>query len=340
MRLREDNMKQLKENSKLNIYKFICSVLLCSSLMLNLSMIGKIASSETPWESIGSLLFGLAVAVLGLYEAMFFIYNIKKTNNKFYYANLAYAIYLVIVGILISVFGKNTFMFPLLCALFLIVPITKNVVSIVRNPSRRNIIGKVILELIIHIILAINIVYIGEETPLAYISAGLLPGTVLAIICLANICVIAFSNFNSGILKKIIQKTYAGEVIFGLVLLIVAFAMVIMMVEPSIVTYWDALWYCFMLVTTIGFGDMTSVSLLGRILSVVLGIYGIVVVSIVTSVIVNFYNEVKNDDKEEPVKAEENAPDLPQETPEENTDEVLEESSEEPEQEAEETKEE
>ena len=65
-----------------------------------------------------------------------------------------------------------------------------------------------------------------------------------------------------------------------------------MMAEESIVTYGDALWYCFMLITTIGFGDIAAVSVIGRVLSVILGIYGLVVVAIVTSVIVNFYSEV------------------------------------------------
>ena len=58
----------------------------------------------------------------------------------------------------------------------------------------------------------------------------------------------------------------------------------------------DGLWYCFAIVTTIGFGDLTVTGTLSRILSVILGIYGIIVVSLITSIIVNFYNEVKNED--------------------------------------------
>jgi succinate dehydrogenase/fumarate reductase cytochrome b subunit len=34
-----------------------------------------------------------------------------------------------------------------------------------------------------------------------------------------------------------------------------------------------------------------------RLLSVILGIYGIIVVSLVTSIIVNFYSEVKTDEE-------------------------------------------
>ena len=69
------------------------------------------------------------------------------------------------------------------------------------------------------------------------------------------------------------------------------------MVEPTITTFWDGMWYSFAVVTTIGFGDFAATTLVGRILTVVLGIYGIVVVAIMTSVIVNFYNAVSAKEK-------------------------------------------
>ena len=57
-----------------------------------------------------------------------------------------------------------------------------------------------------------------------------------------------------------------------------------------------ALWYCFTVVTTIGFGDFYATTLIGRLVTVVLGIYGIIVVAVITSIIVNFYNETKGTD--------------------------------------------
>ena len=69
------------------------------------------------------------------------------------------------------------------------------------------------------------------------------------------------------------------------------------MTEPAIETFGDGLWYSFSVVTTIGFGDKVVVSTISRILSVILGIYGLLVVAVITSIIVNFYNETK--DKEE-----------------------------------------
>lgn len=46
---------------------------------------------------------------------------------------------------------------------------------------------------------------------------------------------------------------------------------------------------------------MVVISRAGRLLSVILGIYGIVVVAILTSVIVNFYNEVSDKKKTEEI---------------------------------------
>ena len=58
-------------------------------------------------------------------------------------------------------------------------------------------------------------------------------------------------------------------------------------------TYADALWYGFAIVTTIGFGDITATTRIGRIISVVLGAYGIIVVALITSIIVAYYGEMK-----------------------------------------------
>lgn len=102
-----------------------------------------------------------------------------------------------------------------------------------------------------------------------------------------------FSRLNLKTLRQIIRKTYAAEIIFGLLLLIFTFSFLFTVLEPSLSNYWDAVWYCFAIVTTIGFGDFSAVTLIGRILSVILGIYGIVVVALITSVIVNFYGEMK-----------------------------------------------
>lgn len=119
---------------------------------------------------------------------------------------------------------------------------------------------------------------------------------------------IVFSRISFSVLKKIMVKTHAAEIIFGLVLLIVTFAMLLTFFEPGMGSFKDALWYCFAIVTTIGFGDLTAVTDFGRILSVILGAYGIIVVALITSIIVNFYGEMKTspESKDSGDAAEEN----------------------------------
>ena len=135
------------------------------------------------------------------------------------------------------------------------------------------------------------------------LSLMTLVGTDILIFFLAVLSLMKtiFAPIKLPVLRRIIRKTYAAEIIFGLLLLIVTFSFLLYYFEPGISSVKDALWYCFAIVTTIGFGDLTAVTDFGRILSVILGAYGIVVVALITSIIVNFYGEMKkgDDSKEE-----------------------------------------
>ena len=122
----------------------------------------------------------------------------------------------------------------------------------------------------------------------------------IAVVSFIRAAFIAFSELKVKILFKIILNTFSLEILFGLLTMIVCFSLVFMRVEPKAETFPDALWYCFAIVTTIGFGDIYAVTPIGRILSVLLGLYGIIVVAVITSIVVNFYNETsgKQDKKE------------------------------------------
>ena len=134
------------------------------------------------------------------------------------------------------------------------------------------------------------------------------------ILAMKQIFSLAFSRIKVSVLKRIVRKTYAVEILFGMLLLIVAVSIVLPGLEPGIERFTDGLWYCFAIVTTIGFGDITATTGIGRLLSVILGLYGIIVVSLITSIIVNFYSEVKADGDTEDADALKDAPDIEKET--------------------------
>ncbi|MBQ8093965.1 MAG: two pore domain potassium channel family protein [Clostridia bacterium] len=111
-----------------------------------------------------------------------------------------------------------------------------------------------------------------------------------------RIIFLSYSHFRMDVLMNIIRKTNAIEILIGMGVQILFSAILLAYFDPGIPSIGEGLWYCFAIVTTIGFGDVTATSLLGRILSVLLGIYGIIVVALITSIVVNFYTEIKNEE--------------------------------------------
>ncbi|MCR5078430.1 MAG: hypothetical protein K6B65_00675 [Bacilli bacterium] len=106
-----------------------------------------------------------------------------------------------------------------------------------------------------------------------------------------------FRKWSPKKLVKVMRKSHAAETLFGLAFMVVAVAISLSFLEPSMESVLDALWYCFACVTTIGFGDIVATTIVGRILSVFLGIYGILVTAVITSIIVNLYNESRAEEE-------------------------------------------
>lgn len=164
------------------------------------------------------------------------------------------------------------------------------VVALVHHRSRRSVLGNVVLMLIL-LFMAFS----------SFIASDMLtPIIVIVIQIMISIFSVAFGRFRLDVLKKIIRQTYASEIILGLLLLICSFGYILPFVDAGIPTFRDGLWYCFAIVTTIGFGDFSAVGPTGRLMSVVLGVYGIIVVAIITSIVVNFYGETKKHPDEAP----------------------------------------
>jgi hypothetical protein len=167
------------------------------------------------------------------------------------------------------------------------------IIAMIRNHKARSLVLNILLCILILVMALVS--FVSCEM--------MIPMFVIIIQSLVGIFAVVFRRIHMDTLRKIIRKTYASEIIVGLLMLICAFSYVFMYTEPALGKYEDGLWYCFAIVTTIGFGDFTAVSLIGRILSVILGIYGIVVVALITSIIVNFYGEVRREPEEDEEEA-------------------------------------
>ena len=175
-------------------------------------------------------------------------------------------------------------------AVFMLSLIPSRVLSILRNRKWFNIVLNAAFILVV--LASLWEVWSGVEDQVMFVVVVLL---LAALRSLGRTMSVTFARLRLDLLRNIVQQTYAAEIIFGLLLLIASFSFVLRYTDRAAFggEYTNALWYCFAVVTTIGFGDMTAASPIGRVLTVILGVYGIIVVALITSIIVNFYGEMK-----------------------------------------------
>ncbi len=119
------------------------------------------------------------------------------------------------------------------------------------------------------------------------------------------------------ILWNILRTTRADKIIAGFVAFFCLCAWVILIFEPGVSRYVDALWYCYSIFSTVGLGDVIVVTMISKVFSVMLTIYSLFVVAVVTGVVVSFYNRCVDrrfaDTKEAVLDKLEHLPELSQE---------------------------
>lgn len=96
---------------------------------------------------------------------------------------------------------------------------------------------------------------------------------------------------NSKLMWSILKRTGTVKLTYGYLALLLFISVSITFVEPKINNIGDGLWYCFSVITTIGFGDYIATTLIGRALSVVLSVYSIIMIALIPGVITSYYIE-------------------------------------------------
>ena len=227
----------------------------------------------------------------------------KGTSLITFIRNIVVASIFLVFAIISIFLNVSLIEYCIFGGVFSLIIIGNRILKIIENKhSVRNIVTN---SLLITIAFILSLMFFFgatsdmEATP--YISILLF---VIISITLGDILFFCFSRMKLKAMYRIIKKTFAIEILYGLFVLIIASSFILYIMEESIPTFGDALWYCFAIVTTIGFGDVVAKTEVGRLLSVLLGIYGLIVVAVLTSIIVNFYNETTQKEKEEQEKQE------------------------------------
>ncbi len=234
----------------------------------------------------------LCFMVVMLLVAIIYLYRFFIAPKK---VPLLYARYMTLISwfLMLAVFSMLAYWNPIFYHFvgvgYGIGLIIDRIFSVIHKKEARKIVLAVIAMVyaLILMIVFINPTSTGKDMIVVY---ALIPLT-LVIVSFVDAMKLVFSGLRRQTLMQIIKKTYTIEILYGLFTLIVATSIMFMNFETCFNNFGDALWYCFAVVTTIGFGDFVATSFVGRILTVMLGIYGIIVVALITSIIVNFYNE-------------------------------------------------
>lgn len=70
-----------------------------------------------------------------------------------------------------------------------------------------------------------------------------------------------------------------------------ACGLIVLWMEPGVTTYADALWFLWAVSLTVGLGDFTAVTIVGRLATIVCSLFALIATAVITGVIVDFFNE-------------------------------------------------
>ena len=275
-------------NTKDNIFFVINLVLAVIMMGLIAALTGTLFSEDI---YLVAIFLGLTIFSQVLFQVLLFVVKDRKRDR----------IRVILVGILyviamaMAFMGSKNFICIYLANSFVCAAMALNQFLLIeKEETKKGKVTNIILGIFLTFLAIALVLEMTEEDALiiSFISVLL-----FLFVALKKLLFPSLKIEKVKLLVNILVKTHTIDVLICLLSFMIAFSFILPQLEVNITNFWDALWYCFTVITTIGFGDFVAASKIGRILTVILGIYGIVVVAILTSVIVNFYNEVSAKEK-------------------------------------------
>jgi len=94
------------------------------------------------------------------------------------------------------------------------------------------------------------------------------------------------------LLYYILKTTGMTKVLASFLVFFFISATIIWLFDSNVESFFDAIWFCVAVVTTIGFGDIVVTNIVARIVTIILALYGILVIAVITGVIVYYISKL------------------------------------------------
>ena len=277
------------------LYSILCSAIIICVLIFSLFTLKDLLGDGT----ISKMYFVLTFLFLAVSRIPLAIKGIRVDKSKIVtIKNFAFSVIYLVLTILLFTLEVQGTLCAIICSVYFFTIAANRICSMIEKKRVSSYIFNSLLAIVSILIAFLVLAMMDDSLIIVTMITSLF---VIMLVALAEILVFALSRIQLKGIIKIMRKTYAFEILYGLAVLMIASSFFFSFMEDSIPTFLDGLWYSFAVVTTIGFGDFTVTSVASRILTVILGIYGLIVVAVITSIIINFYNEVKDkkDDEED-----------------------------------------
>ena len=90
---------------------------------------------------------------------------------------------------------------------------------------------------------------------------------------------------------NVLRHTGAIKIFFVYLIVLCVAGFVLIFIEPQVHGLFEGIYFCFVASTTIGFGDIVPVTVIGRIIIIIVTIIGILTTAMVPGVVVTYYTE-------------------------------------------------
>ena len=104
-----------------------------------------------------------------------------------------------------------------------------------------------------------------------------------------------------NLIERVFNSRRLRTILGVLIICIVSFGFVFYLVEPQIKTFGDGIWWALVTITTVGYGDITPFTTLGKLVAGALMFVGLGLIATVTAIvsakfIANYVDHHTNDD--------------------------------------------